>query len=238
MIARGVHFHSVQEQSNGQHSRERPECGLRELKRFKTHCNLADAATALVLDRGYDNVNIEDICERAGTSRRTFFNYFDSKDQSIFGNGIMSFDAEDEEQFVSQKHEDPIADMLDHIEAEKRNKLRRYQALGATDEFRRMLRDRIQEILRNEPKLSTVVISNFGNSMRRVRSAFERYFEIDPSSRSHPELPLEAEVLLSVGFVRECVLYSSVHLDEFNTDTPLHDAAHVVTNFRRRISDR
>lgn len=199
---------------------------------------MADAATALVLDRGYDNVNIEDICERAGISRRTFFNYFESKDQSIFGNGIMSFDTDDVEAFVSEDHEDPIADMLDYIEQKKRKKLRKYQALGATEEFRRMLSDRIQEILRKEPKLATVVISNFGTSMRRVRSAFERYFEIDPQSRCYPELPLENEVSLSVGYIRECVIYSSVHLDEFNTSTPLHDAAHVVKDFRRRISDR
>lgn len=218
-------------------SRERPECGLRELKRFKTHCALADAATALVLNRGYDHVNIEDICQQVNISRRTFFNYFDSKDQSIFGNGIMSFDADDEKLFLEQKHQDPISDMLDFIEQKQRARLLRYQELGATEEFHRMLKNRIREILRNEPKLSTVVLANFGNSMRRVRSAFERYFEVAPQSRTHPELPVEHEVALSVGFVRECVLYSSSHLDEFTTDTPLHDAADVVSHFWRRNSD-
>ena len=52
-----------------------------------------------------------------------------------------------------------------------------------------------------------------------------------------PELPVGHEVALSVGFVRECVLYSSAHRDEFTTDTPLHDAADVVKNFWRRNSD-
>ncbi|OHR33771.1 TetR family transcriptional regulator [Corynebacterium sp. HMSC074C05] len=216
---------------------EHPECSLRELKRFQTHCALADAATTLVLDRGYDHVNIEDICQRVNISRRTFFNYFDSKDQSIFGNGIMSFDADDEETFLAQTHQDPIADMLNFIEKKQRAQLLRYKELGATEEFHCMLKERIREILRNEPKLSTVVISNFGSSMRRVRSAFERYFEMNPQSRTHPELPVEHEVALSVGFVRECVLYSSAHRDEFTTDTPLHDAADVVKNFWRRNSD-
>lgn len=212
-----------------------PDVGLRELKRLRTHRDLADAATSLVLERGYDAVSVEDICEVAKISRRTFFNYFESKDQSVFGNGIIKFDAEDEELFLSGDHADPVAAMLDQIEAKNREKFLRQMALEGTPEFHREIRRRIQEILRKEPKLSAVVISNFSKSMRRVRSAFEGYFTAHPETRQCPELPLEQEVTLSVGFIRECVLHSSIHLDVFKTDTPLHDAARAVTEFMRRM---
>lgn len=43
-----------------------------------------------------------------------------------------------------------------------------------------MFKERIREILRNKPKLSTVAIPNLGNSMRRVRFTFECYFEMNP----------------------------------------------------------
>lgn len=216
----------------------RPGVGLRELKRLKTHRELTDAATSLVLKHGYDSVNIEDICEAAHISRRTFFNYFESKDESVFGNGIIRFDTEDEELFISGKHADPVYAMLDQIEAKNRERHRQQAALDGTAEFHREICQRIREILRNEPKLSTVVFSNFGNSMRRIRSAFEGYFAIDPQARKYSELSVAHEITLSVGFVRECVLYSSVHLNEFETDTPLHDAADVISDFWRRINDR
>lgn len=228
-------FHSVQVMKSFSAPGKQPDIGLRELKRLRTHRDLADAATSLVLERGYNAVNIEDICKVAKISRRTFFNYFESKDQSVFGNGIIKFDTEDQQLFLSGHHADPVAAMLDQIEAKNREKFLRQMALEGMPEFHREIRRRIQEILRKEPKLSAVVISNFSKSMRCVRSAFEGYFATHPQSRQSPELPLEQEVTLSVGFIRECVLYSSMHLDVFETDTPLHDAARAVTAFMRRM---
>ena len=39
----------------------------------------------LVEARGLDNTTVEDICHAADISRRTFFNYMDSKDHAVFG---------------------------------------------------------------------------------------------------------------------------------------------------------
>lgn len=39
----------------------------------------------LVEARGLDNTTVEDICNAADISRRTFFNYMDSKDHAVFG---------------------------------------------------------------------------------------------------------------------------------------------------------
>jgi AcrR family transcriptional regulator len=40
---------------------------------------IAEAACELFLERGYDRTSVVDIAQRAGVSRSSFFNYFDSK---------------------------------------------------------------------------------------------------------------------------------------------------------------
>ncbi|MGW1786056.1 TetR family transcriptional regulator [Streptomyces sp. NPDC002143] len=45
---------------------------------------LADAAFALFDERGYDQTTVDDIAERAGVGRTTFFRYYRSKEAVIF----------------------------------------------------------------------------------------------------------------------------------------------------------
>ena len=59
--------------------------GLRERKRAETHRRLEEAAIGLALRDGLDKVTIDAISARADVSRRTFFNYFDSKDDAVLG---------------------------------------------------------------------------------------------------------------------------------------------------------
>jgi len=57
--------------------------GLRERKKVATRQALSEAAMRLVVERGLDNVLVEDIAEAAGVSTRTFNNYFASKYEAI-----------------------------------------------------------------------------------------------------------------------------------------------------------
>ena len=57
--------------------------GLRERKKAQRRLALIDAAHRLVEERGYEHVTVEDIAEAAGVSTRTFFNYFDTKDDAV-----------------------------------------------------------------------------------------------------------------------------------------------------------
>ena len=57
--------------ATGQHTESRRTTATRDA--------LYDAAATLFVERGYESSTMADIAERAGTSRRTAFNYFPSK---------------------------------------------------------------------------------------------------------------------------------------------------------------
>jgi AcrR family transcriptional regulator len=82
-IALDVNLHRVQ---NGEVTTPEPcEPGLRERKKRARRAQLVDAAQSLVLEHGFDAVTVEAISAEAGVSTRTFFNYFDSKDDAVLG---------------------------------------------------------------------------------------------------------------------------------------------------------
>lgn len=60
-----------------------PRPGLRERKKQATRKALRDAALRLALERGPDNVRVDDIAGAAGVSPRTYNNYFSSREQAI-----------------------------------------------------------------------------------------------------------------------------------------------------------
>jgi len=60
-----------------------PASRLRERKKQATRVALREAALRLALDRGLDNVRVDDIAEAAGVSPRTYNNYFSSREQAI-----------------------------------------------------------------------------------------------------------------------------------------------------------
>ncbi|MCP2328294.1 AcrR family transcriptional regulator [Hamadaea flava] len=57
--------------------------GLREQKKQATRAALSWAAIQLAVERGFDNVLVEDIATAAGVSPRTFNNYFSSKAEAV-----------------------------------------------------------------------------------------------------------------------------------------------------------
>lgn len=56
---------------------------LREHKKAATRRSLAGAALRLAVEHGLDGMTVEDIADAAGVSRRTFSNYFTSKEDAV-----------------------------------------------------------------------------------------------------------------------------------------------------------
>jgi AcrR family transcriptional regulator len=57
--------------------------GLRERKRRETRAALSLAATRLCVQRGWENVRVDDIAAAANVSPRTFRNYFSTKAEAV-----------------------------------------------------------------------------------------------------------------------------------------------------------
>jgi AcrR family transcriptional regulator len=63
---------------------ETENLGLRERKKLATRESLCRAALRLAIERGLENVRVDDIAAEAGVSPRTFNNYFSSREEAIF----------------------------------------------------------------------------------------------------------------------------------------------------------
>lgn len=75
---------------NLRHARSTDGCSLRTRKREDTRRALTEAAYALVRDGGFEGLTAEAVADRAGVSRRTFFNYFPSV-ESVLTASVTEF---------------------------------------------------------------------------------------------------------------------------------------------------
>src|SRR3954471_6434628 len=56
----------------------------RNRKRLATRQGISDAATRLFIERGFDNVTVDEIAEAADVGRMTVFNHFPRKEDMFF----------------------------------------------------------------------------------------------------------------------------------------------------------
>lgn len=71
------------EPAGGTTTSEQP-VGLRALKRQRLRSDLIQASLQLFGEHGFDATTVDDIVAAAGVSRRTFFRYFNSKEDVVF----------------------------------------------------------------------------------------------------------------------------------------------------------
>lgn len=79
--------------------------GLRERKKAAIRQTLHEAALRLVVEEGLEHVTVEAIAEAASLSRRTFSNYFSSKEEALFYGDSMRA-----QRFLDLLHERPMSE--------------------------------------------------------------------------------------------------------------------------------
>jgi len=86
---------------------------LRERKKQETRIALSWAAIRLTVERGFDNVRVEDIAAEVGVSTRTFSNYFANKAEAIAARHVDRARAIADE-LRSRPADEPIWDAIRH----------------------------------------------------------------------------------------------------------------------------
>lgn len=89
----------------------RPATALQERKQQFVRRAIRDAALDLFLEKGFEATRIEDITERAGVSRRTFFRYFASKDD-LMAQGVDEFGAKLRGALSASPPDRPLMDLF------------------------------------------------------------------------------------------------------------------------------
>ncbi len=75
--------------------------GARTRRMQRTRAALVEHARTLTARRGLAGFTVEELCEHVGVSRRTFFNYFASKEDAVLGNPPAALTPEDRDEFVA-----------------------------------------------------------------------------------------------------------------------------------------
>ena len=77
-----------------------------------TSIRIQEAAVDLVIQNGIDGTTVEQICQRAEVSERTFFNHFKTKELAIIGDDLPTIDEGKAREFLAAPPGDIFSDAL------------------------------------------------------------------------------------------------------------------------------
>lgn len=208
-------LHSVQE-----------EMSLREQKRLKTRLRIEDAATSLVDERGFAAVTIEEICEKAGISRRTFFNYFDSKDSAVLVAPSALFSQDQRAYFLDTPTENllrlTVELVISHLDGHHADK-----TIAAR-------RRRIA----SDPDAAAASFSRKRAKSTEIAELITLRLKQEPQLQLMPEVAPETEALLIGATVREA-LWIATASPEISCEQPFeqkfNDALALVITFTKGL---
>lgn len=153
--------------------------GLRERKKRERGQALRQAALDLALENGYTNVTVEDICERCGVSRRTFFNYFTSKEEALLGRSDTVFDVEDQPAIEAFEAGGPRGKLLTDLQHLLASVVR--TRLNKREEMHQY-----HQLMKQDPSLMQAQMSRMGNNERLFREMIQRRLDQAAGSTGTP----------------------------------------------------
>lgn len=165
-----IHFVTESEPSDKDSRTE----GLRERKRQETRRSIHEACLDLTEEHGLNGFTVDEAAARAGISRRTFFNYFSSKEDAIFDLEGEAIQDSYREKYLAGAYRSPDSSVVGEIIA-----LRADIERSRLDSERPALMRRIRTVLTENPKL----IDHF---VKRAEANFQERCEL--LRQRHPHL--------------------------------------------------
>jgi AcrR family transcriptional regulator len=186
------------------------DLGLREQKRLETNRRIEDAATRLVDESSFDEVTIEQICEAAGISRRTFFNYFSAKESAVIGSSSEPLTAEQREAFLNAEGSNILHILVENIE-------RHFN----TESQDPVIQERRQRIFA-QPDVAVRALAFRKERSRETMELLTERLTANPEEQLSPELAPQTEAMLLSGFIREATWLAMSRPDR-DCDLPMID---------------
>lgn len=171
---------------------------LRDVRKRETIRALTDTARRLTIEHGFAGFTVEEVCAEVGVSRRTFFNYFESKENAVFGyTEIDPRLVELDEAFVARSG-DLLDDFTDVV-------IRRWEMLDPLSDAPALLR-----VIEHEPRLLKGAFDRLAENERRDVALIVR--------REGEEHALRAEVV--VHTVGACIRMAVGQILEHQSPVP------------------
>lgn len=199
----------------------------RARRREETRRRIIDSATDLVEQHGFDNITVDNICTEAGISRRTFFNYMESKDEAVLGPAPLTV-TDAALRRIAQTQADNLVAL---IIAET--------SVADADKPDRATLERRRRIFAANPSLANVALARRRATLLAIADALEEHFERYPGDRLVPDRPAIAEIHAIVELVQNAVSIYAFNPEFSDPDHDLRDnvrsAAAFITDLARKL---
>jgi AcrR family transcriptional regulator len=150
----------------------------RERKKQETRQALEQAALHLFAERGYEQTTVEDIAEAADVAVRTFFRYFSSKQDVLFGDVVTDRVTRLRSELASRPStESPIESIIAVMD--------RLDVVGAEAEEQILPR---LELMRHQPSLTTRYLDLINEMRLEVVKFVAERTGLDPRTDMYPNL--------------------------------------------------
>ena len=154
-----------------------------------------------MIEKGYEEVTVEEVCQKVGISRKTFFNYFSSKRAAVLGRSYIP----SKEMFLKALESHPDSDYIDVITGCIEHGLTAEDASQEIRDLRKTAMLGSPEIFFRSNKSSLVL-------QPAIIETLHAYFTKYPERRK--ELSLDEECLIGTSAII-CVMRSHIMLSSF-----------------------
>ena len=177
------------------------ERGLRARKKRATRAAIERTLLELVLERGYASATVDEVCARVGVSKKTFFNYYASKEAAIRGDMVAFPTADQVRAALANKpagegYLDTVVSLLGLDEGHP----------GGEPELARLR----SEVLSTMPQLLYQGHRELARAQKTICETLADYLEAHPEERLIPDVPVGEEVVAAASTAVSVVRIRSV----------------------------